>query len=262
MLRIFWTSKSAIDANSKKMDQISYNIANEETNGFKKIDVNFKDLVYEAYKGPGYPLTKKTNGDYTPMDGTGALTSDPVTDNSQGELQGTGYKSDLAIDGPGYITVSNAKNGLLYARVGSYQPDADGRLVDANQNILNIKFDKGYSYNNLKFTQDGYTIKENGDVFIGDEGSGYKVGKLEIFNAIGDNSFQYVGAGLYSPTKGAQIYKETNSHLEQGFSETSNVNLIDEETSMITTQRAFQLAARSLKTADDMLQIANNLTNK
>lgn len=259
MLRTYWTSRSAMEAASKKMDQISYNISNIGTDGFKRETVSFKDLIYETMDRNGYPVSKNTTGSNLSTNGTGVLASDAVTDTVQGELQVTGLKSDLALDGQGFIKVKDPNSKTLYARLGSFVVDANGRLVDSNQNILDINFDKGFNYDNAGFKQDNYTVKQNGDVFVENKGASQKVGTIEVFNAVGNNAFVYQGAGLFSPASDAQIYRTTKTSIEQGYMESSNVTLEEEEADMITTQRAFQLAAKGLSTADNMLEMANNL---
>lgn len=259
MLRTLWTSTASMEAASKRMDQISLNVANIGTNGYKKGSVEFKDLVYESLDRNGYPVSKDPSGSNAPITGTGDLAADPVIDTTQGELQVTGMKSDLAIDGEGYIKVKDPNNNTLYARVGSFVVDGMGRLVDSNQNILDINFSKGFNYSNSKFAQDNYTIKENGDVIVDNKGESQKVGTVDVFDAVGDNAFKYMGAGLYTPAADAQVFKTNKASIVQGSVEGSNVSLEQEETDMITTQRAFQLASKGLKTADDMWGMANNL---
>lgn len=259
MLRTLWTSMASMEASSKKMDQISLNISNIGTNGYKKGSVVFKDLVYESLDRNGYPVTKDPSGKNAPITGTGDLAADPITDTTQGELEVTGIKSDIAIDGQGYIKVKDPNNNTLYARLGSFSVDAMGRLTDSNQNILDINFSKGFNYSNSNFSQDNYTIKGNGDVIVDNKGVSKKVGTLDIFDAVGDNAFNCIGGGLYTPASDAQVFKTNKASIVQGSVEASNVSLEQEETDMITTQRAFQLASKGLQTGDEMWQIANNL---
>lgn len=259
MLRTIRTSVTAMQAASSKMDQISLNISNLGTSGYKRGAVEFKDLVYETMNRKGYPVSANTTGANMSTNGTGVVSTTSIMDNTEGELELTGYKSDISISGRGYIRVKDGNNNTLYARVGSFAVDAKGRLTDSNQNILDIRFENGKTYDNANFTQDNYTIKEDGQVLISDKNGNTTVGHLDIYDAIGDNAFRYLGGGLYAPASDATVYRTTSSKIVQGSVESSNVAMEQEEADMITTQRAFQLASKSLQTADEMLGMANNL---
>lgn len=262
MLRVLWNSKSAMMANTEKLDAISTNMANTNTNGYKKVDVSFKDLVSESLDRNGYPLSNNKKGGNTPFTGTGVRASEWTRNNRQGDLNQTNNPTDFAIDGPGYFKVIRPNGEAAYTRVGNFQIDATGKLSDSNGNLLNIKYDKGYSKDNVKFSKDNYNVSENGDITIKVSGISKKIGSIPLFSANGDSSFKSVGDSLYVPEQGAAVYNVKNASIRQGFTENSNVDIASEMTEMIITQRAFELNAKGLKVADDMWGIANNLRSK
>ena len=100
MLTTLWTSKSGLNANQEKLDVISNNIANVNTTGYKKVNVGFKDLISSSLDEWGNPLNDKTA-----TVGSGVKTGNFTKDNSQGGLQTTNQKTDLALDGEGYFKV-------------------------------------------------------------------------------------------------------------------------------------------------------------
>lgn len=262
MLRVLWSSKNAMDAMSDKMDAISNNMANLQTEGYKKVDVNFQDLVGESLDRLGYPNSKSSILNKTNFTGTGVRASDWIRQNTQGPLSETGNKSDFAIDGEGFFQLTTPKNETVYTRAGSFQIDGKGRLTDSNGDILKINFDKGYNSGNVKFTNDNYDVTENGDIVLKDKSGSKKVGNIPLYSAIGDNAFLSIGSNLYVPDKNVKVTKSTNASIRQGFIENSNVDVTTEMTDMIVTQRAFELASKGIKTADDMWGIANNLRSK
>jgi flagellar basal-body rod protein FlgG len=264
MQRIFWTSKSAMIANSEKMDVISNNIANVNTDGYKKIDVSFKDLISESMDRRGYPISKDKYGKNLSYTGTGIKTSDWVRDNTQGDLKETDQKSDFAIDGQGYFGVTDQNNATKYVRAGSFDVDGNGKLVDSNGNRLNIDFDKGYNYDNVKFSKSNYTVNDAGDVIVANGVISNKVGRIPLYNAVGDKAFSSLGENYYGLNSGAAVYKvaPADASIKQGFTENSNVDIGEEMSQMIITQRAFELGSKGIKTADDMWGMANNLRSK
>jgi flagellar basal-body rod protein FlgG len=262
MLRVLWTSKTAMMANTEKMDAISNNLANVGTEGYKKVDLSFEDLVGESLDRLGYPASKDSIAKDANSTGTGVKTSNWTRDNSQGSLTETDNPGDLAIDGDGYFQLTTPSNKTVYSRAGSFQVDSSGRLTDSGGNLLNINYDKGFNSSNVKFTNDNFQITEKGEIVIKDKDSSKKVGKIDLYNVIGANGFLSAGSNLYVPDNNAQVFKSTNGAIRQGFTENSNVDVATEMTDMIVTQRAFELASKGIKAADDMWGIANNLRSK
>ena len=251
-------------ANAEKMDVISNNIANINTDGYKRIDISFKDLVSESLERKGYPISKDKYGKNLSYTGTGIKTSEGVRDNTQGDLKATGQSSDLAIDGLGYFGVTDRNNDTKYIRAGKFDADVNGTLVDSNGNKLNIDFDKGYNYNNVKLAKNNYVVKETGEIVIINGSTSNKVGKIPLYNSTGDKAFISIGENYYGLNNGSAVYKvsEADASIKQGFTENSNVDLGEEMAQMIITQRAFELGSKGIKAADDMWGMANNLRSK
>jgi len=253
-------------AQQEKLDVISNNIANVNTNGYKKINANFQDLVYESLDRKGYPVSSGADGKGTLQNGTGVKLSEWTRDNMQGNLTETGLSTDLAIDGTGYFEVVQPDNSKAYTRAGSFTTDANGTIVDSNGNRLSIIDEQGNDVNKVggpyKFDKNNFKVDSNGIVTIKGNNGDLTAGKVKVSNVIGDNSMISVGDNLYMLKTGAEILESKDYSLRQGYLELSNVDIATEMTDMLMTQRAFQLSSNALKTADEMWQMANNMRSK
>ncbi|WP_298837193.1 flagellar hook-basal body complex protein [Clostridium sp.] len=259
MLEIMWDSKSAMRAQQEKLDTISNNIANANTNGYKKLNTNFKDLVHETLDRKGYPVNAASKT--VLQNGTGVRVGEWKRDNTQGSLTQTGLSTDLAIDGTGYFEVTQPDNTKAYTRSGNFLTDASGTIVDEMGNRLSIVDTGGNNINKVngpyKFTANNFQVDENGNVAI--KGSNAIIGKIKISTVVGDNSMISIGDSLFQPKSGITVSDSKDYSINQGYLEGSNVDISTEMTDMLMTQRAFQLSSSTLKTADEMWQMANNL---
>jgi flagellar basal-body rod protein FlgG len=275
VLRILWSSKSAMAAQQEKIDSISNNIANINTEGYKRVDVNFKDLVYETLNRKGYPVNEKNST--SSYNGTGVKTSEWLRDDKQGNLTETSVTTDLAIDGEGYFEVilpvkdDNGNYKKAYTRGGSFNIDSEGNLTDKNGNKINIIFNKNIPDKDRKFTSENLKIDYKGNVYKSDNNSMILVGKLNVYNVNGDNSLKSIGDNLFivntENINGLEVpvevpYLVEDSNIMQGMIELSNVDLSKEMTDMIVAQRAFELSSKAMKIADEMWGMANNLRSR
>lgn len=268
MLRVMWSSRSSMNAMQDKLDNISNNIANVNTTGYKSLKTNFSDLVYESMKHTGYAVrqgnsavTDPNSVTVDPYNGTGVKVSSTIRDNAQGTLMQSGVNTDLAIDGTGFfkVNVPDSKNGtaIAYKRNGEFNADSAGNLVDDMGNTLDIKF-TGERFN---FTKDNFIVDENGKVTTRDTNK--EVGNINVYDVVGENSFISVGNNLYVPAKdGENIFVNDKAGIIQGAKELSNVDIGKEMTDMILTQRAFELSSKALKTGDEMYGMINNLRGR
>lgn len=254
MLTTLWTSKSGLNANQEKLDIISNNIANVNTTGYKKVNAGFKDLISSSLDEWGNPLNDKTA-----TVGSGVKVGNFTKDNSQGGLQTTNQKTDLALDGNGYFKVISSNGTEYYTRDGSFKLDSYGRLVTANGNILEVQYANGYSQNNTGLTADNFTINKKGEIFAENNGNFEKVGEIAVYTAVGNDAFTSVGDNLFKELNGVQVYRTLDADMYQGYLEVSNVDLSQEMTDMIVTQRAFQLSSKGITAADEMWEMINNL---
>ncbi|MCR1953947.1 flagellar hook-basal body complex protein [Clostridioides mangenotii] len=253
MYTIINNSRAGMNSNQEKLNIVSNNIANVDTVGYKKINIEFSDLINETLNRRTYP-TGKNKIDT----GTGSKVTLPVRDLRQGPIRSTEIRSNLAIDGNGFFRVIKNDGKYAYTRDGNFSVDKAGNIVDARGNKLDVQFNAGYNYANSNITNENLNIAKDGNIYVDD----IHIGKVNLYNSVGDDAFISIGDSQYELKDDAALYIENNSSIEQGYLEMSNVNLQDEMVEMITTQRAFQLNSKGMNVADDMWSMANNLRSK
>jgi flagellar basal-body rod protein FlgG len=249
-----------MNAQQDKLDSISNNIANESTVGYKREDVSFQDLVSETLNRKGYP--NNGNNPKEPINGTGVKATKWIRDNTQGPLKQTDVNTDFAIDGQGYFRVTLANGSKAYERAGSFNVDNNGDIVDKNGNRLDIEFTQEGSnlFNSgTGFTSDNFSVRENGEVYVNTDSSSVYYGKINTYDAVGQEALSSIGENLYAANPGAQINVTQNTSILQGKLEESNVDVGKEMTDMIIAQRAFELSSKAMKTGDDMWGLVNSM---
>lgn len=267
MIRSIWNSRTGMVAQMEKLNTISNNIANVSTEGYKRVEVGFSNLVQETLVRRGYPVDANGEND-SPFTGTGVKATEIQTDYTQGILTQTDDNMDLAIDGKGMFKVIDSHGNEAYTRVGSFNIDVEGSIVDDNGNRLVILNENGINVNTARagFVKEDFQVGEDGSLL----GERYNGLRIPIYDTIGDNSMKSIGKNLYSPEmidnngqmQQAQVIEREDMNILQGFIENSNVDLGKEMADMIITQRAFQLNSSALKTSDEMWQIANNIRGR
>lgn len=255
MIRSLWISKTGLDAQQTQMDVIANNLANVSTNGFKRARAVFEDLLYQTIRQPGAQSSQQSQLPTGLQIGTGVKPVATARVFSQGNLQQTGNPLDAAIQGNGFFQVLMPDGTTAYTRDGSFQVDSQGQLVTAS----------GFS------VQPAITIPANAlSVTIGRDGvvsvlrSGSttpsQVGALQLASFTNPAGLQSFGENLYIETASSGTPSAntpgTNGLglLNQGYVETSNVNVVEELVSMIQTQRAYEINSKSISTSDQMLQ--------
>ncbi|MDV3426931.1 MAG: flagellar basal body rod protein FlgG [Bacillota bacterium] len=250
-MRVLWNSKAGMQAQQDKMDLISNNMANMETEGYKRIDASFKDLVYEKIAGKGVPMG---SGALASVKGTGSKLSESYRSFNQGSLKQTGIDTDLAIDGNGFFQVKMADGSLAYKRGGKFNLDKNGNLSDDKGNILQIDYN-----NDKKINSSSIIIDESGQVYSEDKVAKTDIGKINIYDFKDKANLISIGNDLFKAPAGNEALSQDFS-IRQGYLELSNVDLSKEMTDLILAQRAFELNSKGLSTADEMMSMANNLT--
>lgn len=255
MIRSLWISKTGLDAQQMQMDTISNNLANVSTTGFKRSRAVFEDMLYQNLRQPGAQSSQQTQIPSGLQVGTGVRPVATERIHTQGNLQQTGNKLDVAIQGEGFLQVLMPDGTTAYTRDGSFQTDSQGQLVTANgfpvQPAISIPA------NALSVT-----IGLDGTVSVTQPGSPapVQVGSLQLANFINPTGLQSQGSNLYAETASSGTASTnvpgTNGAgtLSQGYLETSNVNVVEELVNMIQTQRAYEINSKAITVSDQMLQ--------
>ena len=252
MFFILNNSKSGMVAQQQKLDIISNNMVNVNTTGYKKLDSSFSTLFYKNLNSKSIPTTPGQNS----FLGNGVKINSPVRSVLQGSLQNTGINTDIAIDGEGFLKITNGKGESSYTRSGALNIDVFGRLTDKDGNLIDITYEQGIDPNNTGLNPSNIVIDKLGFVSTSD---GKPVGKINLYNTVGDAKLISVGNNNFVPVNKDVIMFPVFSDIHQGHLEMSNVDVAQEMSEMILAQRAYQIASKGITTADEMWSMLNNV---
>ena len=260
MIRSLWTGTTGMHSQQLNIDVIANNLANVSTTGFKKSKADFQDLLYQTLKVPGSQSSPDTESPTGILIGLGSKPAAVTKVFTQGDLILTENELDVAIEGSGFLQVEMPNCNTAYTRSGALKRDSNGRLTSSD----------GYPILPAITIPDGatqITISENGIVsaVIGDDSTSTELGTLELASFTNNAGLSAIGKNLFLET-GASGAAQTGVPGEDGYGtllqtylEGSNVNIVEELASMITTQRAYEINSKTIQTSDEMMQTTNNL---
>jgi flagellar basal-body rod protein FlgG len=242
------------------IDVIANNLANVSTTGFKKSRADFQDLLYQTMKVPGSQTSADTQSPTGIMVGLGVRPAAVTKVFTQGDLIQTEKELDVAIEGNGFLQVEMPNGTTAYTRAGALKRDSNGRITTSD----------GYPILPALTIPDGATqvsISETGIVsaIIGDDTESTEIGTLELASFTNNAGLSAIGRNLFQETSasGTAITGTPGSEglgtLMQTYLEGSNVNIVEEMASMITTQRAYEINSKTIQTSDEMMQTTNQL---
>ena len=248
-------------AQQLNVEVVSNNLANMNTTAHKRQRADFQDLLYQNLERVG--ANSSDAGTIVPSGiqvGVGVKTGAVYRITEQGNLESTGNTYDMAIQGKGYFRVQMPSGEDGFTRAGSFQLSPQGQIVNADGYLVQP---------GITIPQDAtdVSINKNGEVQVKVYGQSapQTVGQLEVavFNndagleAVGDNTF------LETPASGTANIGTPGINgygtVLQGFLETSNVNAVQEITTLITAQRAYEMNAKVISAADEMMSTMSNL---
>jgi flagellar basal-body rod protein FlgG len=256
MLRAFSTSATGMAAQQMMVDVIANNLANINTTGFKRSQIDFQDLLYVKMRDSGAEVA---SGIKTPSGlevGSGVRPASTVKVFSSGEFENTGRKLDLSIRGDGFFQITMPNGDIRYTRDGSFQMNAEGELVTTN----------GFSVEPaISIPTDAVSVDvgKDGSVNVTDvSGTSSVVGTVQLvrfpnpsgLSSEGDNLMAQTDASG-TPTTGTAGENGFGS-IQSGFLEKSNVQIITELVNLITAQRAYEINSQAIRAGDEMLRQA------
>ncbi|QKY69038.1 flagellar basal body rod protein FlgG [Lentibacillus sp. CBA3610] len=262
MLRSMYAGISGMKGFQTKLDVVGNNIANVNTNGFKKGRVTFQDLLSQTTTGASGP-TDNRGGVNPSQVGLGSQLGSIDDIHTQGFSQTTNNPLDLQLEGDGMF-VLDTPDGRAYTRAGNFYLDSEGSMVNSDGYYL-VGSD-GTAPLNIPEDATSISIEKDGTVTYVD-GEGAMQDDQQIGIAIFSNpeGLEKDGGSLYlaSGNSGAANLVEPESDgaatIVSGALEMSNVDLAEEFTEMITAQRGFQANTRIITTSDEILQELVNL---
>ncbi len=256
-----WVSKTGLSAQDMALRTISNNLANVGTVGFKKDRAVFEDLMYQINQQPGGQSSQDSTLPTGVQLGTGVRIAATQKQHTMGSLQTTERSLDLAIEGRGFFQIAMPDGSIGYTRTGSFSVDQDGQLVTSQgytlEPVVNIPQDTV----SLTIGADG-TISAN----LAGQSAPTQVGNIQLTNFINAAGLESIGSNLYKETVASGAPQQTTpgqngaGEVLQGVLEASNVSVVEEMVNMVATQRAYEMNARVVTTADQMLQyLAQNV---
>ncbi|OEY68072.1 flagellar basal-body rod protein FlgG [Marinobacter sp. X15-166B] len=256
-----WVSKTGLSAQDTNMSTISNNLANVNTTGFKRDHAVFQDLLYQVNRQPGGLSSQNSELPSGVQLGTGVRVVGTTKQFSQGNLQVTEQPLDIAVNGRGFFQVLLPDGTMAYTRDGQFQLNSNGDVVTPDGYLLEP---------NITIPEDAtsITIGRDGTVtaVINNDAAPANLGEITLVNFINPQGLQAMGNNLYRATNASGDPAEGEAGIaglgtiEQGMTEASNVEVVEELVNMITTQRAYEMNSKVVSTTDQMLQfITNNI---
>ena len=253
MIRGWYIGASGMNAQQNRLDTISNNLANVDTTGFKKeipVSKEFSELLLRRTQADGIYKTGFGSCDVAPVIGSigvGVETNELYTDFQQGSFKNTDTKTDMALSGEGFFAVETP-NGERYTRNGNFHIGKEGILE--TKDGYPVLGENGY----IRVTNDGFTVNQDG-ILLDEEGN--EIDRFKVVRFDNERYLKKMGESLYSTNDiagPAHIAEGAERPVFlQGYSETSNVNVVNEMVQMIEVNRAYEANQKTITSEDSMM---------
>ncbi|HYP09266.1 MAG TPA: flagellar basal-body rod protein FlgG [Bryobacteraceae bacterium] len=262
MIRALYSAASGMTAQQTNVDNISHNLANANTTGFKARRAQFQDLLYQTVVQPGSAATQQTSVPTALQVGLGTRAASNEVIFTQGNFAQTNNPLDLVIQGKGFFQIRTASGELAYTRDGAFHLDRDGNMVTLNGDALEPSITLPKEAQSISIGADG-TVS----YMLPSQTTAQQAGQIQLADFQNPAGLQSIGGNLYKPTSssgdpiaGVPGGQEGMGALLQGYLEQSNVSVVEEFINLIVSQRAYEANSKVVKAADEMYQQVNNLT--
>lgn len=269
MVRSLWTGASGMIAQQLNVDNISNNLANVNTTGYKAEAMEFKSLLYQTIQ----TKTTTANGENKPIGaevGLGVRNSSITSIFTQGSFLEQAGPANFAIDGQGMFGIQGADGNTYYTRNGHFvfAIGEEGLTLTTSDGLPVLSTEGEPIVLEEDMVVDKLTVSKDGELFYPNEKGNYEsldmtIGLWQVSNPAG---LSKIGDSLYeiTPASGEALSEADNdnltkSGLKQGYLEGSNVQIADEMVNLIVAQRAYEMNSKVITTSDEMLQQANQL---
>lgn len=262
MIRALYSAASGMTAQQLNVDNIAHNLANANTAGYKMRRAQFQDLMYQNMIAPGSSAGQQTTIPTGLQIGLGARTSSNEIIFSEGNFTQTDNPLDIAIQGNGFFQIKRASGDLAYSRDGSFQLDKDGNIVTSSGDTLDPQITIPVTALNVQIATDGTVSYQ-----LPQQTANQIAGQIQLVNFQNPAGLNSLGQNLYQPTDASgepQVGNPGGSEglgtLLQGYTEQSNVSVVEEFINLIVAQRGYEANTKVVKAADEMYQQVNNMT--
>ena len=261
MIRALYSAASGMTAQQLNVDNIAHNLANASTAGYKMRRAQFQDLLYQSIVQPGSSAGQQTVVPTGLQVGLGTRAASNEIIFTQGNFEATENPLDLVIQGRGFFKVRRPSGELAYTRAGAFHLDRDGNIVTSDGDPIEPQITIPPDAQSISVATDGtvsFTQQGQSAAQLG--------GQIQIaifqnpagLNSIGRNLYLQTDASG-DPTIGSPGGQEGMGTLLQGYTEQSNVSVVEEFVNLIVSQRAYEANSKVVKAADDMYQQVNNI---
>jgi flagellar basal-body rod protein FlgG len=263
MIRALFSAASGMTAQQTNVDTIANNLANANTAGFKARRAQFQDLMYQNVVQPGASAGSQSVVPSGLQLGLGTRTASNEIVFTQGDFSQTSNPLDLVIQGNGFFQIQRQSGDLAYTRGGGFQLNKDGNVVTSDGDLLIPQV-------TIPADAQSVTIATDGTVSFTQPGqtAAQVAGQIQLANFPNPAGLNSLGRNLYAPTNasgdaivGNPGGQEGLGTLLQGYTEQSNVSVVDEFVNLIVSQRAYEANSKVVKAADEMYQQMNNVTS-
>lgn len=255
-MKALYIASTGMAAQERNVETISNNIANMRTTGYKRQRTEFQDLLYQQLRRAGSQTSDA--GTTAPVGieiGSGVKTAATTRIMSQGTPTETDKDLDLSVDGEGFFAVSLPDGTTGYTRDGSFERDQNGQLVNVNGYAVQPGITIPDNANGIQISADGIV-----QAYVGNSSTPTQLGQLQLYRfankeglqSAGENNFLETAAS--GPAQAGTPNSEGVGKVMQGYLEEANVNPVTEIADLIAAQRAYEMNARVVTGADEMLQ--------
>lgn len=260
MMRGLFTAAAGMHGMSFMVDNIANNLANSNTFGFKRVRVDFQDLLYQTIKPAGSSAYQGIQLPTGVQIGHGVRVAGTRRVFTEGSVRGTENPLDVAILGSkGFFQVSMPDGTTAYTRDGAFSLDETGTIVTSDGFQLEPQITVPQDAMAINISEEGFvSVQQPGNIIS-------QVGQIQLATFINPAGLSAFGKNLFlesessgTPTVGTPG-SDSLGILAQGFLENSNVSIAEELVNLITAQRAYEVNSRAVKTGDEMIQTAVNL---
>ena len=246
-----YIAASAGTKQGRKMEVIANNLANVNSTGYKKDRLAFKALMTPFPSSKGSEPTKSLllQPDKSNSNVSYVAVSEQYTDHEPGTMKQTNSELDMALDGPGYFSVST-EEGIRYTRNGNFRLNSEKQIV--NQKGQPVLSEQGEP---IVITAEGteISIDSYGNIFVGSGERSANIGKIKFVDFENKETLEKIGDNLFFQSDTEADEKPVNdTKLRQGFLEGSNITATDEMTNMISTVRLFETYQKIIQSIDNM----------
>ncbi len=260
-MRALHTAATGMMAQELNVQVISNNIANMRTTGYKRQRAEFQDLLYEHIRRIGTQTSDQ--GNILPVGvelGSGVKTAGTPRVMTQGSLSPTGKDFDVAIRGEGFFKIQMPDGTFAYTRDGSFEMDAQGRIVTAQGNLVQPGITIPQNASSITINQQG-TVS----VTLPGQTAAQVLGQFSLTRFINKAGLQAIGDNLFTETPASGPPQDGvptvdgMGNLQQGNLEQANVEAVTEISDLIAAQRAYEMNAKVITATDQMLSSTANL---